>query len=139
MMFSLTMGAATAGEAANEPHEMLVGQYACSTIPMYGPQTQGSLTLSGTSGLFVSGRDPEPINVYTDFEPGGLPVCDAFAKEARVRLEAVGCTASQINVFDPDANNNFARRKVQFVCSGPRDKVVDSLARLVELIVTSGR
>ena len=139
MMLSVTIGAAAAAEAANGPREMLVGQYVCSTVPTFGPQTQGSLILSGTSGLFVSGRESESINVYADFEPGGLPVCDAFANEARARLAAVGCTASQISAFDPDPNNNFARRKVQFVCSGPRDKMVDSLARLVELIVTNGR
>ncbi len=77
--------------------------------------------------------------MFADFEPGGLSVCDAFAREVRAKAEALGCTASQISVVDPDPNNTCARRSVQFVCAGPRDKMVDALVRLVELIVTSQR
>jgi putative intracellular protease/amidase len=137
---SLTTGAAIAAEPARDPTEMLLGQYACSTFPASGPQAYGSLMLNGTSGLFVSSRESgEPISMYADLEAGGVATCDAFAAQARTRLQTIGCTASQITVFDPNPNNSFARRSVRFVCSGPRDKMVDSLARLVELIVTNER
>jgi len=66
-------------------------------------------------------------------------VCDAFARDAKARFESVGCTASQINVVDPEPSNTCALRSVQFVCWGLRDRAVDALARIVELIVTSGR
>jgi len=139
MTLTLTIGAAAADELSKQPKEMLVGQFSCLTFPTFGPQTRGSLTLSGTSGLFVSGSDSGPQNVFADFEAGGMPVCEAFAKDARAKLDTVGCMASQIKSVDPDQNDSSARRSVQFVCSGPRDKMVDTLARLVELMVMSAR
>jgi len=139
MLLSLTIGAATADDLAKQPKEMLAGQYSCLTFPAFGPQTHASLTLSGTSGLFVSGADSGPQNVYADLDAGGVPVCEAFAKDARARLDAAGCIVSQIKSVDPNQDDKSARRNVQFVCSGPRDKMVDTLARLIELIVVSGR
>lgn len=139
MMMSLTIGAASADDLAKQPKEMLVGQYSCVTFPASGPQTFGALTLSGTSGLFSSGADQGSQSVATDLDAGGVPVCDAFTKDARARLDAAGCTASQIKSVDPNQNDRSARRSVQFVCSGPRDKMVDTLARLAEMIVMSGR
>ncbi len=139
MMLSFTIVAAAADEATKGPKEMLVGQFHCNTFPMEGPQTHGALILSGTSGLFVSGADYGPMSVFADFEAGGLSVCEAFARDARGKLEAAGCKASQISAADPDQNNSSARRSVQFVCSGVRDKMVDTLARLVELVVMNGR
>ena len=139
MMLSFAVAMASTDESIKGPKEMLFGQFYCSTFPDQGPQTHGSLQLSGTSGLFVSNADFGPVSVFADFEPGGVRVCDAFARDARVKLEAAGCRASQISTSDPDQNNNSARRSVQFVCSGVRDKMVDTLARLVELVVMNGR
>ena len=139
MMLSLTVSAGIADELMKQPKEMLVGQYDCLTFPSSGPQTHGSLTLSGTSGLFAAGAEFGPQSVFADLEAGGVAVCEAFTKDARAKLDAAGCTAGQIKSGDPNQNGNSARRSVQFVCSGPRDKMVDTLARLVELIVMSGR
>jgi len=139
MLLSITIGAATADELVKQPKEMLTGQYTCLTFPTSGPQTHGSLSLTGTSGLFASGAGEGPQIIYADFEAGGLPVCEAFARDARAKLEAVGCMASRVKTVDPSQNDNSARRSVQFVCTGPRDKMVDTLARIVELVVMNGR
>jgi hypothetical protein len=119
---------------------MLLGQFSCSTFPGQGTKVQGSLAATGTAGLFQSGKESGPINVLVNLTPGGMPACEAFARDARSRVQAVGgCTVGQITAVDPDENNTQAIRSVQFVCSGLRDTVVTSLAHLIELIVTSGR
>ena len=139
MMLSFTIAVAAADESTKGPKEMLVGQFHCNTFPAEGPRTHGALLLNGTSGLFAAGADSGPVSVYADLEPGGLQVCEVFARDARARLEASGCRSGQISSADPDQNNSSARRSVQFVCSGVRDKMVDTLARLVELVVMNGR
>ena len=144
MMFSCMMGVATAAPPASnsdrEPTtEMLVGQYICSTYPGSGPRAQGSLVVSGTTGMFVSGKETDSLSLLIDLASGGLPVCDAFARDARARAQSVGCTAGLITGIDPDSTNTVATRRVQFVCSGPRDTMVDSLTGLIELLVTNGR
>ena len=140
MLFCCVTGAATAEPAREPTSEMMLGQFACSTFPGQGTKVQGSLVLTGTAGLFQSGREGEPISVVVNLAPGGLPACDTFARDARARVQTVGgCTVGQIIAVDPDENNAQAIRSVQFVCSGSRDVVVASLARLIELIVTSGR
>lgn len=140
LMLALGMGAANA-EPAKDSHEMVVGQIACVTFPAYGPQTDVSLIASGTAGVLQGSTSSSPLNLSASLGGGGLQACDAFASQAKARIESVGCVASQINATDPDASTNttWARRGTQFVCSGLRDKVVDALARIVELIVTSGR
>ena len=140
MMLSLTMASATSiREELRDSKEMIVGQYSCVTYRSSGLDTYGALYLNGTPGLFLSGAEYGPMNVYADFEDGGLPVCEKFVQDAQARLDAAGCTFGHVHAFDPDQNNNFAIRSLQFVCSGPRDRMVDRLARLVELIVTSER
>jgi len=139
MLLSFTVAGAAADESTRGPKEMLVGQFHCNTYPAEGPQTYAALLLSGTSGLFAAGADSGPVSVYADLEPGGLQVCEAFARDARAKLEAAGCRSGPISAADPDQNNGSARRRVQFVCSGVRDKMVDTLARLVELVVMNGR
>ena len=142
MMFSCMIGVAIAApdSSPREPtKEMLVGQFSCSTYPGFGPKAQGSLLVSGTTGMFVSGKETESLSLLIDLAPGGLPICEVFARDARARAQSVGCTAGLITGIDPDSTNTVATRRVQFVCSGPRDTMVDSLTGLIELLVTNGR
>ena len=143
MLFSCMIGVAIAAPDSNpsrEPtKEMLVGQYTCSTYPGYGPKAQGSLVVSGTTGMFVSGKETASLSLLIDLASGGLPICDAFARDARTRAQSVGCTAGQVTRIDPDSTNTAATRGVHFVCAGPRDTMVDSLTSLIELLVTNER
>lgn len=142
VMFSCMIGVAIAApdSSPREPtKEMLVGQFVCSTYPGSGPKVQGTLVVSGTTGMFVSGKETESLSLQIDLAPGGLPICDAFARDARVRAQSVGCMAGQISGIDPDPTNTAATRRVHFVCSGPRDTMVDALTGLIELLVTNGR
>ncbi len=140
-MLLLVVGEVVAGEAngVSNPREMIVGSFSCVTFPDSGPRAYMVVGVNATSGLLLATGDSGGVGITTEIETGGVDACEAFARDAQAKLETTMCLSGAITRVNPNAANNLASRSIRFVCSGGRDKMVETMAALMGLVVTRGR